>query len=350
MILIARAWSFVLGGAYIAPMKNLDRFARSPLAHLPTVLEPLPGVSGWLGGPEIWVKRDDQTGVGGGGNKMRKLEFLLGHALAQGADTILTAGGVQSNHVRQTAAAASRLGLRCMAVLEEPAQQMSPEFYRSGNLMLDTLFGAQLRRVAPGSDINAALGRWSDELAAEGGRPYIVPVGGSNPVGALGYVNCAFELCEQINAWPSPPAAIVLATGSAGTQAGLLVGLHLAQIDIPVIGVCVSRTSAVQDEKVSALAMATLEHLGAVGSPPNLAVLTHDGEVGPGYGLPTEGMREAVREVARRDALLLDPVYTGKAFAGLVALVRAQHFHCGERVVFLHSGGAHALFAYPNLA
>ena len=330
-------------------MNELSRFPRTTLAHLPTPLEACPGVSQWLEGPEIWVKRDDQTGLGGGGNKLRKLEFLMAHALAEGADTVLTAGGVQSNHVRQTAAAAAKLGLACHAVLEEPGHDPTPAFWTSGNAMLDRLLGARLHSVPHGSDISASLASLERRLISQGARPYVIPVGGSNPVGALGYVRWVSEVLEQIARWPTYPAAIVLASGSAGTQAGILVGLLLEGVNIPVIGICVSRASEEQEAKIETLANEILEHLGYQGTLPRASVLAHDGQVGPGYGYPTEAMAEAVKQAAARDGLLLDPVYTGKAFAGLISFCREDRFHPSERVVFLHTGGAPALFAYPEL-
>ena len=331
-------------------MDLLARFPRTALAHLPTPLEPCAAVSDWLGGPDVWIKRDDQTGLGGGGNKLRKLEFLMAEALESGADTVLTAGGVQSNHVRQTAAAAAKLGLACHAVIEAPGHEAGPDFWASGNAMLDRLFRIGLHPVPHGADMEAELAALQARLAAGGKRPFTIPVGGSNSIGALGYVKWVSELLEQIEDWSAPPSAIVVASGSAGTQAGILVGLHLANVSIPVIGVCVSRPRAVQEEKIERLANDILRHLDSPGPIPHSLIRAHDGEVGPGYGHPTEGMIEAVHEVAAREGILLDPVYTGKAFAGLIRLSRNGQFRPAERVVFLHTGGAPALYAYPELA
>ena len=270
--------------------------------------------------------------------------------LCRGADVVLTAGGIQSNHVRQTAAAAARVGIECCVVLEEPAAAMAPEFFASGNLLLGRFFRAQVKRVPAGTDTHAALAEWAAELEMAGARPYIIPVGGSNAIGALGYVICAQELVEQVRDWPTLPAAIVVATASAGTQAGLVAGLFLEQVSIPVVGMCVSRSSDEQDAKVEALANEVLEFLGYTGAIPPPLIMTHDAEVGPGYGQPTPHMIEAVQVAAAREGLLLDPVYTGKAFAGLIGLCRNDQFRPSERVIFLHTGGTPALFAYPNIA
>lgn len=327
---------------------EIDRF---PLAHLPTPLEQSRQLTEWLQGPDIWIKRDDMTGFGGGGNKVRKLEYLAADAIKSGATWLLTAGGIQSNHVRQTAAAAAKLGLRCGVVLQAPAQEMASEFYATGNILLDSLFDAEIRHIPAEASIDDALEQWASALEGQGERPYPIPVGGSNPLGALGYVHCATEIVAQAREWASRPTAIVLPTGSAGTQAGLLVGLALAGWDdVPVIGVCVSRASPEQDAKVWELVQQTFQFLGRDNLLQRSSVLTFDGAVGAGYGLPTPGMTEAVREVARRAGMLLDPVYTGKGFAGLISLCRSGDFLRGDRIIFLHTGGAPALFAYPEIA
>ena len=333
-------------GADLATVPS--RFSRVELARTPTPLEHARKLSAELDGPEIWLKRDDETGFGGGGNKVRKLEYLMAEAQQQRADVVLTAGGVQSNHVRQTAAACAKLGFRCDVILERPATSMESEYYSSGNRLLDELFGAEIHEVEPDSDLDEALAKRASVLEREGLMPYVVPVGGSSPLGALGYVRAAFELRDQIERWDPPAGAIVHATGSAGTQAGLLCGLHVAGIDLPVIGICVGRSSEEQAEKVmilAALVLALIEHPDPL---PESAVATDDAYVGDGYGLPTPEMVDAVTRLAHAEGVLLDPVYTGKAFAGLLGLIAAKTFDSGQRVIFLHTGGSPALFAYPR--
>jgi len=333
-------------GADVAAV--LSGFSRVELARTPTPLDHARRLSAELDGPEIWLKRDDETGFGGGGNKVRKLEYLMAEAQQRGAEIVLTAGGVQSNHVRQTAAACAKLGFRCDVTLERPTGSMEPEYHTSGNRLLDELFGAEVNEVDADSDLDEILAARAKALEAEGLTPYVVPVGGSSPLGALGYVRAAFELCHQIESWDTPPRAIVHATGSAGTQAGLLCGLHIAGVDLSVIGICVGRSSEEQADKVSALAALVLELIEHPDPLPESAVRTVDTYVGDGYGLPTPEMVEAVTRLANTEGVLLDPVYTGKAFAGLLGLIAAETFEPGLPVVFLHTGGAPALFAYPR--
>ncbi len=324
---------------------DLSVFPRLRFAHLPTPLEPMPGLGAELGLDNLWVKRDDCTGLATGGNKTRKLEFLAAEAQAQGADTLVTAGGLQSNHCRQTAAVAARLGLDCVLVLEDSVPLADASYLHSGNRLLDRLLGAKLRQVAAGTDLERAVEGICRQLEARGHRPYAIPVGGSNPVGALGYVDCALELLAQAAERRLRIDRIVVASGSAGTQAGLLAGLHGAGASIPVTGISVSAEKGEQEGKVFGLAQATGAHLG-IEPPPWRSVLVDDRFVGPGYGLPTPGTLAAVKLAARREGLLLDPVYTGKAMAGLLALARAGEIAPDERVVFLHTGGAAGLFAY----
>jgi L-cysteate sulfo-lyase len=330
------------------PAIVLDRFSRVLLARSPTPLEHAGRMSAELGGPEIWLKRDDETGFGGGGNKVRKLEYLMADARQRGADVVLTAGGVQSNHVRQTAAACARLGFRCNVILERPAHWMEPEYHTSGNRLLDELFGAEIVEVEADSDLDEALAQRVSVIEGQGLKPHVVPVGGSSPLGALGYVRAALELREQIARWDRPPRAIVHATGSAGTQAGLLCGFHVAGLDVPVIGICVGRSAQEQAEMVETLAALVLDLLEHPDPLPKSAVRTDDAHIGDGYGLPTPEMLEAVSRLARAEGVLLDPVYTGKAFAGLLDLLTAETFDPDERVIFLHTGGSPALFAYPR--
>lgn len=324
----------------------LSRFPRVSLAHLPTPLEHLPRLSAELGGPEIWVKRDDCTGLATGGNKTRKLEFVMGAALAEGADTIITVGAVQSNHVRQTAAACCRLGLRCEVLLEHRVEDPDDDYRDSGNVLLDRLFGARLREFAAGTDFDRAMSEVADEVRRDGGKPYLVPGGASNRIGALGYVNCALELVNQANERGLVVDHLVSATGSAGTQAGLIVGLEAMHAKVPLLGIGVSAPRDVQEEKVFALATETAAYIGAPGCVAREDVMANCDYVGAGYGVPTRAMNDAVLMLARLEGLLFDPVYSGKALAGLIDLVRSGAFDGASNIVFLHTGGSAALFAY----
>lgn len=325
---------------------HLARFPRVRLAHLPTPLEPLPRLSETLG-VDLWIKRDDCTGLAGGGNKTRKLEFLLGEAFEQDADTLVTQGAVQSNHVRQTAAAAAAHGLNCEVILEERTGSKATDYTRNGNVLLDRLFGAGVRSVPGGSDMPAELEKTAAEVRARGGRPYLIPGGGSNPVGALGYVDCAREIVIQADDLDLQIDRIVTATGSAGTHAGLVAGLAVMGTDIPVLGIGVRAPKAKQEANVLKLAGETAALLGRPGCvTPGMVVADCD-YVGAGYGLIDQGVADALMLAARTDGILLDPVYSAKAMKGLIALAKAGRFE-GERVVFLHTGGAQGIFGYQG--
>lgn len=326
----------------------LSQFPRVELAHLPTPLEPMPRLSEHLGGPRLWVKRDDCTGLATGGNKTRKLEFSMAEALAQGADTVITVGAVQSNHVRQTAAAACKLGLRCEVLLEHRVTDPSDAYANSGNVLLDRIFGANLREYPGGTDFDAAMAEVAAEIEASGGKPYLIPGGASNRVGALGYVNCALELLEQADQQGIVVDHLVTATGSAGTQAGLIVGLKAARPDVPLLGIGVNVPKEVQEDRVYNLACETADYIGKPGIVAREDVVANCDYVGAGYGIPTAGMNEAVLMLARLEGLLFDPVYSGKALAGMIDLVRKGEFARGDNIVFLHTGGAAALFAYAD--
>lgn len=325
---------------------HLARFPRVRLAHLPTPLEPLPRLSDALG-VELWVKRDDQTGLAGGGNKTRKLEFLLGQAMVEGADTLVTQGAVQSNHVRQTAAAAAAHGLACEIILEERTGSRAADYVGNGNVLLDRLFGARLRSVPGGTDMAAELELTAGEVRARGGRPYVIPGGGSNAIGALGYVDCAREIVVQADELDLRIDRILTATGSAGTHAGLVAGLAVMGADIPVLGIGVRAPKDRQEANVLKLARETAALLGRPEAAPSEAVVADCDFVGAGYGLIDQGVVDALTLAARTDGILLDPVYTGKAMKGLIALARAGRFR-GETVVFLHTGGAQGLFGYHS--
>ena len=326
---------------------QLARFARHRFCHLPTPLEPLPRLSAALGGPQILVKRDDQTGLAFGGNKTRKLEFLLGEAAAAGVDVLVTAGGVQSNHCRQTAAAAARCGLGCALVLQRRVAWNHPDYERSGNVLLDRLAGAELHLVERSADLADELERIADAQRAAGRRPFVIPVGGSTPVGALGYVAAGRELLAQAEAAGRPIDAIVHASGSGGTQAGLLATTRTLAPEVRVIGISVSAPADALAATVAELAGRTAGMLG-LARPPDAGVEVLDDYIGADYGQPTAGMREALALCARLEGLFLDPVYSGKAMAGLIDLVRRGRFEPGETVVFIHTGGTPALFPYVD--
>jgi L-cysteate sulfo-lyase len=319
---------------------------RLRLAHLPTPLERLERLSRELGGPRIWVKRDDLTGLAGGGNKTRKLEFLLGDALDQGADTVMTTGAVQSNHARQTAAACARLGVGCELFLKEPAPDRGESYGHSGNVLLDRIFGAKVRILPSSSNAETAMDEHAEALRREGRRPYSIPVGGSNAVGALGYIECARELSAQAHGMGLVIDTIVHASASHGTQAGLAVGLAINGTKARLLGMGVSGSAQQARANVERIAAVTCELLG---SPPRFAEIEVDDRfVGEGYGTPTPEGLAAIRLLARLEGLLLDPVYTGKAMAGLLAMVREGRFSDKQNVVFLHTGGWPALFAYEE--
>ncbi len=326
----------------------LSRFPRHRLAHLPTPLEPMERLSAALGGPKLWVKRDDCTGLATGGNKTRKLEFLMADALRQGATAVITQGAVQSNHARQTAAAAARLGMKCQLVFEERLADTSETYDRSGNVFLDRMFDAGTRAVPKGTDMNAAMEEVAGELRAAGETPYVIPGGGSNPIGALGYVGCALELIEQANAQGIVIDRVVHATGSAGTQAGLLAGLRSTHSGIPVLGIGVNAPQEIQEQKVFDLAVQTCELIGAPGAVRREDVRANCDYVGPGYGVPTQGMRNALLLLARTEGLLFDPVYSGKGLDGMIDLIRKGEVGADETIVFIHTGGAVGLFGYVD--
>lgn len=327
---------------------NLARFPRRRYTGGWTPIEKLTRLSDELGGPTIFIKRDDLLGLAAGGNKTRKLEFLVADALAQGADTLVTCGAVQSNHCRLTLAAAAKEGLECRLVLEERVEgSYDPD--ASGNNFLFHLLGVGGIRVASGgADMDAEMTIVADEAKAEGRKPYVIPGGGSNPIGATGYVACAQEILSQTFDAGIPIDRVVTASGSAGTHAGLVTGLEGARAGIPVVGINVSRPKEAQEKKVHGLAQQTAERLGLDSAVPRDRVLCFGDYVGPGYSLPTPEMGEAVRMLARLESILLDPVYTGKAMAGLIDLVRKGYFGTNENLLFVHTGGSPALYAYRD--
>jgi L-cysteate sulfo-lyase len=302
-----------------------------------------------LDGPNIWVKRDDCTGLAGGGNKTRKLEFLMADAEQQGADTIITQGAVQSNHARQTAAIAAKLGYECYLLLENRTGSDDPDFLANGNVLLDDIYNARLSDFPAGTDMNQEMLSLAEELRVAGKKPYIIPGGGSNRIGALGYVNAAYELVGQCNDQGLKVDHIVHATGSTGTQAGLVTGLTAIHSGIDLMGISVRALKEAQEENVYRLACETAELIGSSAALNRSDVVANSDYVGEGYGMPTDGMIEAVEMTARHESILLDPVYSGKAMAGLIDLVRQGFYRREENIVFIHTGGAQALSGYRSL-
>lgn len=326
-------------------LHHLTRFPRLELIGAPTPLEYLPRLSDYLG-REIFIKRDDTTPVALGGNKLRKLEFLAADALREGADTLITAGAIQSNHVRQTAAVAAKLGLHCVALLENPTGTKAENYLTNGNRLLLNLFNAQVEMCEALTDPAAQLEELATRIEAQGYRPYVIPVGGSNALGALGYVESALEIVQQCEDVVNL-SSVVVASGSAGTHAGLAVGLEQLMPDVELIGVTVSRPVAEQKPKVVALQQAVATQLALTA---RADIHLWDDYFAPGYGIPNDAGMEAVSLLARLEGILLDPVYTGKAMAGLIDGISQKRFNDDGPILFIHTGGAPALFAYhPHL-
>jgi L-cysteate sulfo-lyase len=327
---------------------TLAKFPKVRLGHLPTPLEPMDRLSEILGGPRLWVKRDDCTGLSSGGNKTRKLEFLMADAQSKGADTIITQGATQSNHARQTTAAAAKLGMECHILLEDRTGSNDHSYILNGNVLLDRLHGASVSKRSGGTDMNAEMQDFADSLIEKGKNPYIIPGGGSNAIGALGYVNCARELTEQASEIGLKVDALVHATGSAGTQAGLVAGLAAIQSDIHLLGIGVRAPKDKQEQMVFDLAQKTADHLDTGIKIERDKVRAICDYVGAGYGLPTDGMIKAVKLLAQSEGLLFDPVYSGKGLDGLIDQIKKGYFAGMDNVVFLHTGGSAALFGYPE--
>ena len=322
-------------------LHNLTRFPRLEFIGAPTPLEYLPRFSDYLG-REIYIKRDDTTPMAMGGNKLRKLEFLAADALREGADTLVTAGAIQSNHVRQTAAVAAKLGLKCVALLENPIGTQAENYLTNGNRLMLDLFDVEIEMCDALHSPDQQLEEIAVRLEAQGFRPYVIPVGGSNALGALGYVESALEIAQQCEGAVNV-SSIVVASGSAGTHAGLAVGLEQLMPDVDLIGVTVSRTIAQQLPKVEALQQAVAQSLSVSANNP---IKLWDDYFAPGYGTPNEEGLEAIKILARLEGILLDPVYTGKAMAGLIDGVAQKRFKDEGPIIFIHTGGAPALFAY----
>jgi D-cysteine desulfhydrase family pyridoxal phosphate-dependent enzyme len=336
------------------PQDNLSRlaaklaaFPRLGLAQLPTPLEPMKRMTAHLGGPRLWVKREDATGLGFGGNKLRKLDFVLYEAVQSGADTLVSGGVVQSNSQRQVAAAAAKLGLEChLAVYHGRLAPPTPEYGRSGNALLNRLFGAHLHDVPWTGDRNAAIEELAKQLKETGRRPYVVPYGVSNPLGAIAYASTIVEIAEQARSLGIRPAAIVHCSGSAATQAGLVVGASVAMPETRIVGIDIDAEPARVRSDVIVYARAAAELIGVSFSENDVEVVA--GHAGPAYGVPHAATIEAIKLAGALEAMALDPVYSGKGLAGLAALARAGRWRPDEDVIFVHTGGAPALFAYQS--
>ena len=325
---------------------KLSHFPRRSYTPGYTPIEPLKRLSAYLGGPSIYIKRDDLLGLTAGGNKTRKLEFLMGDALAQGFDTIITCGAVQSNHCRLTLAASIKEGLDCHLVLE----QRVPNSYNKqagGNNFLYELLGATgINVVDGGTDLMAKMNEIADALKSEGRKPYIIPGGGSNEIGSLGYVACAQEILCQTFELGLKIDNIVLTSGSAGTHAGMLVGMIGTNSQIPITGIGVNKENKRQIPHVYDLASRTAAKLGLKNPPTTEDIIIFDEYIGEGYSISTPAMIEAIKLLARTEGILLDPVYTGKTMAGMIDLVKKGYFKNCENILFLHTGGAPALYAH----
>ncbi len=323
---------------------GLSHFARRTYTHFNTPVEPMPRLTQALGGPTLWIKRDDRTGLAGGGNKTRKLEYLVAEALTGGATALITCGSVQSNHCRLTAAAANREGLSCHLVIREKR----PGQYRedaSGNNLLYRLLGAQVHVVPPNTDLETAMTDLAYRLAASGTLAHVIPMGGSNATGCLGYVRCAKEIVQWSVEAGVPLASVVCASSSGGTHAGLVAGLYPEGIN--VLGISVDWDAEPQTEVVVGLVNAVCDKMGT-SDIPSEAVVVHDQYVGPGYAQGTPEMAEAVRMFAQLEGVLLDPVYTGKTAAGFIGTVRSGRWSKDDHVLFVHTGGSPALFEYSE--
>ncbi len=311
------------------------------MGSFPTPIEPLIRLSQWLGGPEIWIKRDDLDGLGGGGNKIRKLNFLLAEAIRQGADIVLTTGATQSNHARQTAAMAARLGLACRLVLRGDG----PPVEENGNYLLDRLLGAEIRWTQ-GEDPAAVMEREADDLRKKGRTPYIIPYGGSNALGIMGFVAAFREFIAQSAADGLPFDAVVVASSSGGTQAGLTLGAKALGWPRPIIGVSIAEQRAVLTARMVALANAGAALLGLDLQLDAKDFRVSDAFLGGGYGVVGQLEREAIRTLARTEGIFVDPVYTGRALGGLMEMIRSDELRKAKRILFWHTGGTPAIYAY----
>tara|TARA_A100001037_G_scaffold100937_1_gene91966 strand:+ start:968 stop:1990 length:1023 start_codon:yes stop_codon:yes gene_type:complete len=331
---------------------QLSKYPRVKLIHSPTPLEYLENLTQHLDGPDIYIKRDDCTGLAFGGNKSRKLEFLIGDALKNKADVIITAGAVQSNHCRQTAAAATKFGMECIIVAKP---SWSKEY--NGNLFLDELLGAKLVLLEEDNEALDQGGKLSMEetienlmadLKTKGKNPYYIPVGGSNSIGSLGYISMTMELIAQANEMGIEIGSMVAASGSGGTQTGMILGADVEKSGIQTVGMAISSDATIVIPKLKDLCNQTSDYYELGLSYDEKDIIFNDNYIGEGYGIPSEEMIEAVKLLARKEGIILDPVYSGKAFAGMVDLIKKGYFDKSKAVVFIHTGGTPALFVYSD--
>ncbi|MDH3218433.1 MAG: D-cysteine desulfhydrase family protein [Gammaproteobacteria bacterium] len=333
-------------------MSLTQKFPRVELSHLPTPLELLNNVSAEFD-TNVWIKRDDCTGLAFGGNKSRQLEFYIGQALEQGADTLLTTGAVQSNHVRMTVAAARKMGLEVEVQLEHRVDRNQPEYHQSGNPYLVRLMGAKIHYYPEGEDeagADLALERRASELERQGRKAYVIPLSNAHtPYGALGYVDCGEELMSQLNRREIEPTRFIVPSGSASTHTGFLLGVRACGCHAPVHGVCVRRDAQSQKQRVATKLRAVIDTIGSDIDIPDAEIFCDDSMLAPGYGLPNEDTVAAIKYLARREGILLDPTYSGKTFAVLLKLLQGGNYRAQDNLVFLHTGGAASLFAYPEL-
>jgi L-cysteate sulfo-lyase len=325
----------------------LTNIPRLDLGFTPTPLEPLDRLSALFGGPRIWIKRDDCTGLATGGNKTRKLEFLMGDARSRGADTVITYGAVQSNHARQTAAACAKLGFECHLILSRRVTWRHAEYETSGNVLLDRLLGAHVHLSEP-ADVAAVSRTLIDRLTRDGKRCYVVPTGGSNAIGALGYMRCATEIVEQSRGAGFQPDLIVHATSSGGTQAGLIAGLIAENIDCAVLGINVYDTQHARIERhLTRLLSETMNYVNLAPDASARARIVHE-FLGEDYGIPTRQTIDAIATLAASEGILTDPVYSGKALGGFLAMIRRKDLSSCNNAVFVHTGGVASLPVYAT--
>jgi len=321
---------------------SLD-FPRQRFGHFPTPIEYLENISNHFNGPQIYIKRDDCTGLATGGNKTRKLEYLIPDAINKKSTLIMTVGAVQSNHTRQTAAVCAKLDLKCLIILEERLKNAPEVYSKSGNVFLNKLFGAEIIFCPIEENIENFANEIMKKRMAIGERPYFIPVGGSNEIGELGYVECMREILQDKKQHNF--THIVIASGSGGTHSGTVVGATYFKSNINIIGISVKDKKLNQEEKVFKLAKKCCDYIQS-NYPKREDIIVFDDYVGKGYGIPTEGMKEAVELMAKKEAILLDPVYSGKSFSGLIDLIKKKHFKNTDKILFIHTGGAVSLHAY----
>jgi len=325
---------------------NLSRFARRRYTPAPTPIEPLRHLTAMLGGPNIYIKRDDLLGLASGGNKTRKLEFLVGDAIAQGADTLVTCGAVQSNHCRLTLAAAIKEGMQCHLVLEQRVANSYSKTASGNNFLYELMGVTGIHVVDGGTNLLEKMAEVADALRVQGRKPYIIPGGGSNEIGSLGYASCAQEILNQTFEMGLRIDNIVLTSGSGGTHAGMLAGMAGCNGQIPITGIGINKENAKQIPAIQNLAQRTADKLGLANPPKAEDIIIFDEYIGEGYSLSTPAMVDAIKLLARIEGILLDPVYTGKTAAGTIDLVKKGHFADCENILFLHTGGSPALYAH----